>query len=37
MKGGPACMAAAVVALRRAEAKLGGRLVFTGVSAEESV
>ena len=36
MKGGLACMAAAVVALRRAEVELGGRLVFTGVSAEES-
>ena len=36
MKGGLACMAAAVVALKRAEVELGGRLVFTGVSSEES-
>ncbi|MGQ9723539.1 MAG: M20 family metallopeptidase [Candidatus Jordarchaeum sp.] len=36
MKGGLACMAVALVALKRAKVKLKGRLVFTGVSTEEA-
>jgi acetylornithine deacetylase/succinyl-diaminopimelate desuccinylase len=36
MKGGLASMATSLVALKRAEVKLKGRLVFTGVSAEEA-
>jgi acetylornithine deacetylase/succinyl-diaminopimelate desuccinylase-like protein len=36
MKGGLASMAVSLVALKRADVKLKGRLVFTGVSAEEA-